>query len=215
MATSNKNRSPEARPHVVLVHGLAAHRWLMAPLAWKIKRAGFSTSLFGYRSWLFSIERHAESLVKRIQKIRSRDDVSSIHIVAHSMGGIVTRQALRSNDLDNNAIHRVVMLGTPNQGSPTATRLGRILPFAKTLNQLSDKETSFVRQLPEPDQNEFGTLAASYDWVVPETSGHLNYEADYIRIFSGHNGLLVRPTAARQVISFLKNGFFEKELQEF
>jgi len=42
-------------------------------------------------------------------------------ILAHSMGGLVTREALRRYPEIRDKIERVVMIGTPNQGSPWAT----------------------------------------------------------------------------------------------
>ncbi len=195
------------RTLVVLIHGLAAHRILLWPLSSKLRSAGFQTVSFGYRSWLWSIETHAKRFEQFLVRQESDPTISHIHIVAHSMGAIVTRQAILNRRLKK--LRRIVMLGAPNQGSPTARLLGNVLPFCKTLRQISNHPDSFVRNLSEPTGVEIGIVAAKHDRVIPEPSSHLQNEADHISIFSGHNGLLVRPAALRQVCEFLNHGRFQ------
>jgi esterase/lipase len=192
---------------VVLIHGLAAHRILLWPLSWKLRSSGFQTTSFGYRSLLWSIETHAKRFEQFLAEHDNDPEIKNIHIVAHSMGGIVTRQAILNRRLKK--LRRVVLLGAPNQGSPTARLLGNLLPFCKTLRQISNHPNSFVRNLSEPTDVEIGIVAARHDRVIPEPSSHLNNEADHVSIFSGHNGLLVRPAAVRQVREFLINGRFQ------
>ena len=203
--TADSNRIT-SKPHVVLIHGLAGHWFLMWPLAWQIKKLGFTTSTFGYRSWFRSIEHHALRFKARLEKLEQDPTVEAIHIVAHSMGSIVTRQAILDSRFSK--LQRIVMLGPPNQGSPMAKFLGYILPFCKTLRQVSNRSNSFVKRLPEPQSVEVGIVAAQYDRVIPEPNSHLANESDHICIFSGHNGLLIRPVAMKQVASFLEHGKF-------
>jgi predicted esterase len=191
---------------VVLIHGLAAHWILLWPLGWRLRRSGFKSRTFGYRSWFWSIETHAAKFEQFLSEQENDPKIKNIHIVAHSMGAIVTRQALLNQPLEK--LRRVVMLGAPNQGSPTARLLGNVFPFCKTLRQISNQPGSFVCNLPEPTGVEIGIVAAKYDRVIPEPNSHLQTESDHVVIFSGHNGLLVRPTAARRVSQFLKTGRF-------
>ena len=196
-------------PLVVLIHGWAAHRNLMWPLDWYLRRAGFTTTRFGYRSLFGSIEQHADRFRQRLVELDQSGRYSSIHIVAHSMGSIVTRQAFLHSHPDR--MQRVVMLAPPNQGSPVAKFLARrIAPFCHTLGQLSDAEGSFVRQLPEPDGLEIGVIAASYDHVIPYPNSSLRCLADRVTVFSGHNGLLIRRSCFRQVVQFLNTGRFAR-----
>ena len=102
------------------------------------------------------------------------------------------------------------MLSTPQLGSPNATWLSKKgLGFIKTLKQLSDTPGSYVNQLPHIEGSEIGTIAASYDFVVSEESGHVRGEVDYVKPFSGHNGLLVRPKVAKLAVNFLDSGQFQ------
>lgn len=194
---------------VVLIHGLAAHRVLMWPLSRRLHQLGFQTSRFGYRSLFGTIERHAEKFARYLEKYESDPSIKRIHIVAHSMGSIVTRQMLL--DQTPSKLGRIVMLGAPNHGSPVARYLGYALPFCRTLNQISSQPNSYVNNLPQPAGYEIGVVAAKHDRVIPEPNIHLDHESDFVSIFSGHNGLLVRPTAAKRVQEFLVSGRFSPE----
>jgi esterase/lipase superfamily enzyme len=210
---SGQSKAPTRKEHVILIHGLAGSRLVMLPLAWRLKSAGYQTSTFGYPSWFWSIEHHARRFERCLQEVEADDTIERFHIVAHSMGTIVTRQALLLRDFKK--LNRIVMLASPNRGSPVARALGTLLPFCKTLNQLSSSQNSFVCQLPEPKivdtgKPEIGIIAAQHDRVVPAVNSRLGVEADHITLFSGHNGLLVRSTASKQVEEFLKFGRFSR-----
>lgn len=195
---------------VVLIHGIASGRATMWPLAWWAQRAGFETKCFGYASCFRDIQHHGNRFRNFLFELRNQQRWPEIHIVAHSLGGIVTRHAL-ANETEGcpEFVKRVVMLGTPQKGSPNACWLSRRgLWFVKSLGQVSNHPTSFVNQLPNIEGPQIGTIAGSYDFVIPIESGHVEGEVDYVRPFSGHNGLLVRPKVAKLVVRFLKNGRF-------
>ena len=127
--------------------------------------------------------------------------------MAHSAGAIVTRRALLESK--PNKLKRIVMLGPPNRGSPAARLLSKyVFPFSCVLNELSDSPESFVNQLPEPNGFEIGVVAGLHDRVIPNENSRLKTQSDHVSIFSGHNGLLVRPQAMKCVVDFLKTGHF-------
>ncbi|MGH8169918.1 MAG: lipase family alpha/beta hydrolase [Steroidobacteraceae bacterium] len=75
-----------------------------------LRAAGFAVTLHDY-DWRLGIEESAESFAERLRKHRSR----RVAIVAHSMGGLVSRCALALPGMGH--VERVVLLGTPNRGS--------------------------------------------------------------------------------------------------
>ena len=194
------------RTHVVLIHGWGGSKMVLWPLAYQMRKSGFTASTFGYPSWWWSIEHHARRFKRHLQELTQDETIEQFHIVAHSMGSIVTRQVLLDSQFEK--LNRIVMLASPNQGSPVARVLGTAFPFCKTLRQVSSHPTSFVCNLPEPQNASIGIVAAKHDRVVPVTNSHLEVESDHVTLFSGHNGLLVRPAAARLVIEFLNHGRF-------
>ncbi len=56
-------------------------------------------------------------LKQKINEIKQRTNSSKVDIVAHSMGGVVSRYYAQSDEY-NNDIDQLIFLGTPHQGSP-------------------------------------------------------------------------------------------------
>ncbi|MCB1058024.1 MAG: CHAT domain-containing protein [Acidobacteria bacterium] len=102
----------------IFVSGLHKSYWklvLELDTAWHVLPCAFD--------WRLDIDRSAEVLAQRLQQWSRGEPV---HIVAHSMGGLVARRMIQRfpdlwSALDDPDGHRrggrLVMLGTPNQGS--------------------------------------------------------------------------------------------------
>lgn len=192
---------------VVLLHGLAANRLVMVRLSKFLDGHGYETANWGYRSIRGSIESHAWALRTQLDDFISAGRHEVVHIVAHSMGGIVARRALSLSHTAN--LGRLVMLGPPNRGSHVARRLSRPLgSICPALRELSDSAHSYVNQLGEPSDIECGIIAAAADRVVKLQSTFLASQSDHI-ILPGHHGMLPwRCDTAKQVIHFLRYGKF-------
>ena len=67
--------------------------------------------------WRTSNADTAKLLEQKIQEVKQATNWPKVDIVAHSMGGLVTRQYIESSDYQND-IDQVVLLGTPNEGAP-------------------------------------------------------------------------------------------------
>ena len=196
-----------SKPLVILIHGIAAHRSMFLYLGWCLWRKGFRIRTWGYRSAFSTIPRHGKDFRDFLDHVDADPSVSEFHIVAHSMGGIVTRQALLY--FRPKKLKRFVMLSTPNRGSKVARKLSRsIFWFSKTLRQISDEDGSFVRQQEFPHGVETGAIFANVDRVVTRESSQPYEGVPFYEFYSGHNDLLIRPTTARAVESFLRTGKF-------
>lgn len=69
--------------------------------------------------WRNSNVLSAEELKNKISEIRTETGISKVDIVAHSMGGLLTRQYIENVGFQND-IDQFITLGTPNKGSPEA-----------------------------------------------------------------------------------------------
>ena len=100
-----------------------------------------------------------------LRRLDEEDAHDQIHLVTHSMGGIIGRIALA--EYMPLRFGRFVMIAPPNRGSHVAARLapylGRICP---PLVQLTDGSESFVCSLPPPTVAELGIIAAEGDFLV-------------------------------------------------
>jgi pimeloyl-ACP methyl ester carboxylesterase len=76
----------------------------------RLRAAGFSVTLHDY-DWRLGIEQTGAALAQRLRQQGSR----RLAIVAHSMGGLLSRTALALPGTQH--VERVVLLGTPNRGS--------------------------------------------------------------------------------------------------
>lgn len=93
--------------HVVQL-GAVLHSSLRMKL--RLRAAGFDPVIFSY-DWRLGIADAAKRLARQLRA----DPARTIHLVAHSMGGLVCRAALAHAGLER--VRRVVMLGTPCAGS--------------------------------------------------------------------------------------------------
>ena len=160
-----------------------------------------------------TIPAHADRFEKLLRKLENDPAVDEFHIVAHSMGGIVTRQALLKYRPAK--LKRFLMLATPNKGSAAARKLSRsVFPFSKTLAQISDAEDSYVCQLDFPEDIEVGAIHAEVDRVVTRESCLPKPGTPFLELYSGHNDLLIRPAVAKAARQFLTTGCFAESNAE-
>jgi pimeloyl-ACP methyl ester carboxylesterase len=114
-----EKKLPPMKGHaVILIHGILRSSKCMTSVASAVEKAGCCPVPFDYPSTQFSIPESAEYLDRVIQSL---EGIESISIVAHSMGGLVTRAYFAEHG--DPRIRRVVMLGTPNHGAELADLL--------------------------------------------------------------------------------------------
>lgn len=209
-----------SRELVVLTHGIASSRFFLSPLARRLRRTGFQTRLYGYPSLWWSNRSFGKKLAAFLRRVAPGYD--RVHLVVHSMGGIVTRCALEEELPEN--FGRIVQIAPPNQGSHAATRIGHyngsplwnalvVAPhrwLAPSLIELRDTPDSFVNQLgPLPAGVEVGVLAASHDRVVHAHQTHVEGQKDHRTVEGWHTGVLWTKETAEQTEKFLRTGAFD------
>lgn len=194
---------------VVLVHGLGSHTLFTAYLARQLQATNRRVINWGYRSLLRSICAHGEELAGLLQELEGDAEIGSVHLVTHSMGGIVARTALAQQMPSK--VGRMVMLAPPNRGSRAATWFGPVFQnICQPIAELADLPDSYVCKLAEPQGLEIGIIAANYDTLVGQASTRLNVEHEYLVIPTWHTGLLFRRDVGRQVEHFLSHGRFDR-----
>lgn len=196
---------------VILVHGLGGSRLDMWPIARRLTGRGLEVRNWGYRSLGNRIETHATRLGEDIKVLERRIPDGQIHMVTHSMGGIIARAMLMNFEFEN--LGRVVMLAPPHRGSHTARKLTPFIGWlTPSLGQLSDAADSFVNQLPntlEEKGIEFGIVESTKDRVIAQGGVHLDGYHDYARV-NGHHGILSwYPKTISLVEDFLTRGKFD------
>lgn len=114
---------------VVLLHGLARSAKAMEPMAKALEHAGYLPVNTDYPSRYYTIEELSALALPAALAVCDEHQAPRIHVVTHSMGGILLRQYLQSHTIDK--LGRVVMLGPPNQGSQVVDQLKDTPGFAQ------------------------------------------------------------------------------------
>ncbi|WP_422614615.1 esterase/lipase family protein, partial [Aetokthonos hydrillicola] len=93
---------------------------------------------FDYENLNTNIEQNAQHLKQRLKDVGLLENHSKqLHIIAHSMGGLVSRWFIEREG-GNQVVQHLIMLGTPNAGSPWAVVEDWVkLTLGIALNRLS------------------------------------------------------------------------------
>lgn len=204
---------------VVLVHGLWMNALAMVPLQARIARCGFRVERFGYRSVMGAPDHSAGRLSRFVSGLKA----DRVHLVGHSLGGILILRALAQQP--DARIGRVVLLGTPLAGSRAGRGLSR---FRVGRWMLGESRTLWQEASPPPAPAgvEVGVLAGNLavglgrivarltgpnDGAVTVAETAMPGAADSMVLRVSHSGLLVSGAVARQVCAFLKQGRFSHD----
>jgi pimeloyl-ACP methyl ester carboxylesterase len=195
---------PQGRP-VVLIHGMggSAGNWELARNLLKV-RGRKNIFRFDYRGHdsMRSVVPEFENYLRAIIDRCSED--MEIDILAHSMGGLVARAALRNSDIRDRVNH-MVTIGTPHQGSHLA-RLGGF-NWSKEIRPGS----SFMTMLNADDYREVEKqeLRITAFWterdvlVIPPSAAALPGAENIGMHEATHISWLVRPRQVHQVLEAL------------
>lgn len=210
---------------VVLLHGLGRSRFSMNRIARKLDSTGYAILNCGYPSTRQNIQQLVDRYVSKAVAECKRRNADKIHVVTHSLGGILIRAYLQQDPLPEGS--RIVMLSPPNHGSEVADFLKQIRLFEWILGpsamQLGTTVESLPNQLkPIPLQTGVITGDASsdpwfsalipgaHDGKVSVASARLDEMQDFLVIPSGHTFIMQSPTAINQILAFLKHGRFNR-----
>ncbi|MEG4146590.1 caspase family protein [Microcoleus sp. Pol12B5] len=191
-----KSKVTEARRIILYIHGIIGDTESLVPSVKKavVEVDGQQRSIrelydlvltFDYENIHTTIEENGQLLGKRLQEVGlGENHGKELHIVAHSMGGLVSRWFIERKG-GNQVVQHLIMLGTPNAGSPWPTVQDLVFTLLGIgLNQLSEifLPTKVVAQLLEyleendraldqmqPDSQFLKELAENPDPGVPYT----------------------------------------------
>jgi len=209
---------------VILLHGMARSEGSMRPLEKCLTQSGFSVINTGYPSTTETVEAIAENYLGAMVEHCRKKGAIKIHIVTHSLGGIVVRQYLQTHALPTGS--RIVMIAPPNHGSELADKL-RSFRIYQWLNgpagQVLGTGPDSLPNTLKPVKGEIGVIAGNatlnplFSWLIPgDDDGKVSVRntrlaemKDFIVAFSSHSFIMRHAKVMDQAAYFLKNGKFD------
>lgn len=204
--------SPDVPP-VVLVHGYGARpiHWLVPYRALAAAGVG-EVSRIQYDAWSSDIPELSARLVDHVEEIASRTGHERVHLVGHSLGGVVMRHAIEVLGLAP-VVDTAITVGSPHGGTPWAD-LARFGPRHEALRTISQLRTGspLLRRIEQAARRNVGAhdvrwvaFYANTDWVVPARSAQIRTEGaeNVLMRDEGHLSPLLSREVASEVASRL------------
>jgi pimeloyl-ACP methyl ester carboxylesterase len=118
-STDNSTKTPKPLP-VLLIHGYLADASTWSKWQELLKKDGIPAYPITFKQSddkCGSAAEHAKELSSQIAQIKSQTGQNKVNVVGHSKGGLDARVYLANGTQD---VSNLIMIGTPNAGSPLA-----------------------------------------------------------------------------------------------
>ena len=193
--------APSMRP-VLLVHGLGGTKSSWSFVARTLAAKGLTVEAFTYAPFGTSVEQVADRLVVEVQRMLSQTGADKIHLIGHSLGGVVIAQAIAGGRLAGK-VDTIVTLGAPFGGSPWA----HLVPFGAIVRALREG-SPLLRRLGSasvPEGVRWLAINATFDMVVPGVRAvPAQAEVETMTIGGvGHLGMLLSPQVVGSIVAAL------------
>lgn len=208
---------------VLLLHGIARRASSMRKIEHALRADGYATLNLDYPARRLALGRIAESVSFEVEAFAAR--VGRLHVVTHSMGGLVARALITRHRPAN--LGRVVMLAPPNGGSEVADALHRFGLYRRFFGpagaQLATERSDSLKRLLGEVDYPLGIIAADRSlyplesWLMlpgpndgrvtvartklPGMSGHITLPAT-------HAMMIWNARVIRETLHFVREGRF-------
>lgn len=226
-ALAQGNLEGKGAETVVILHGIAKSPRSMKKLEQALQDKGYKTVSLDYPSQKKSLTDIARHLREAELNEEFWQDKTKVHIVTHSMGGLVTRRYLDTykDSIPTDKLGRVVMLAPPNGGSEVADTIHQLPPYKWYYGPAGDELTTDAQAKNKSDiYYELGIIAGTKEWpyfvaafVIPgKSDGRVSVEKtklegmkDHVTVSGTHTYIMDKPLVHKHVVDFLKHGVFD------
>lgn len=194
---------------VILVHGFGHNRSAWFVLDRLLRGAGFtSVHTLNYNPFTHDVPEIAERLRERVALVRALTGAPKVHLVGHSLGGIVIRWFVQELG-GQSVVDTAITVASPHAGTAAAhtgahlgSRLGRtareLLPDSPVIARLNAS--------PLPASVRWVAYYSNLDVLVPGASAKLSgpTAANLLAKDHGHVSILLSSQVARSIVHQLE-----------
>lgn len=186
---------------VLLVHGMVDNRSIFTLLRRSLRRCGFGqVRTLNYSPFTSDVRTAAAALGRAVESLCAESGHDQVHVVAHSLGGVVARYYVQRLGGDER-VHTLVTLGTPHRGTSSA----RLLPLRLCRQLRPGSDLLAELDLPAPGcRTRFLAVWSDLDQLIyPKQNAsidHPDLDARSVLLRGvGHMSLPMHPRVARVV----------------
>jgi triacylglycerol lipase len=190
---------------ILLVHGMVDNRSIFTFLRRSLRRHGFGrVSTLNYSIFTSDVRAAARQLGERIEALCEATGYDRVHVVGHSMGGVIARYYVQRLGGDRR-VDTVVTMGSPHQG----TEVARLLPTPLARQLRPDSDVVAELREPAPDcRTRFVSIWSDLDQLMlPLRTAEMEHpDLDVRTVFVpnvGHMSLPVHPRVIREIVTTL------------
>ncbi len=190
---------------ILLVHGFVDNRSVFTLLRRALRRRGFGqVRTLNYSPFTQDVRTAAAALARLVERTCEETGYERVHVVGHSLGGVVARYYVQRMGGDAR-VHTAVSLGSPHAGTWAA----RLLPTP--LVRQMQPDSALVRELAEPApgcRTRFVAFWSDLDQLmVPKRSARIEHPDLSVRNVLlrgvGHMSLPIDGTVVHQIAQLL------------
>ena len=217
--------SVQANDCVILLHGMGRTATSMNKVEKALEKVGYKIWNKTYASTEKPIKELAENHISLGLNYCKKQQAESIHIVTHSLGGILIRVYLQNNTIHN--LGKIVMLSPPNKGSEVADLLKdwklyqwMTGPAGQALGTTPNSTPNSLKPIKAP----IGIITgkrSSDPWFSPfipgDDDGKVSVESaklkemtGFLVVDAGHTFIMHNTIVIEQIKQFLAQGRFKE-----
>jgi pimeloyl-ACP methyl ester carboxylesterase len=190
---------------IILVHGVVDNRSVFAMLKRGLRRRGFGRVItLNYSPLTDDVRVVADRLEQLIESVCIETGFERVHVIGHSMGGLVGRYFVQRMGGDSR-VHTLVTLGTPHQGTKPAHLVPH--PVARQMREGSDIVTELAAPAPGCRTRVVAIWSDLDQMIIPKSNArieHADLNARNVFVPSvGHNSLPVDGRVVHEICTTL------------
>lgn len=190
---------------ILLVHGIMDNRSVFTVFRRTLRRRGFGVvHAVNYSLFTGDLRDAAHQLRNHVEKLREQTGAEKVHIVGHSLGGMIARYYVQRMG-GSAAVDTLVTLGSPHTGSLTAYLMPT--PLARQLRPGSELLDELTEPAPRCSTRFLVVWSRMDQMIVPQRNARLSHPDLDVQQFEirdvGHLSLPLDPRVVHWVAAAL------------